>query len=148
MMKYLLFVSLVFSSIGFAADKPSHDAGPNPKDPMQRELVEILARMPYVPGISEELQVLTQRRIRRQGRRAARLSPIRLPRRRPQLAHESQAPGFNLELELESREGHHAAPRICGLDRGQGRRAESQARGCGGEVSVRGGGTGGATGRG
>lgn len=41
-----------------SVDFPEYDRGPNPEDPMQKELVEILQDLPFVPGISEQLQVL------------------------------------------------------------------------------------------
>ena len=36
-------------------ERAAQDPGPNPNDPMHRELIDIVARMPYMPGISEAL---------------------------------------------------------------------------------------------
>lgn len=53
-------VGLVFliSTSALAVEYPLFDRGPDPDDPMQRELVEIIQDMPYLPGISEQLKVL------------------------------------------------------------------------------------------
>jgi len=40
---------------------PKFDPGPDLDDPMQKELLEIIDEMPFVPGISEALQVLAPR---------------------------------------------------------------------------------------
>ncbi len=42
----------------FDLDVPLFDKGPDPKNPMHRELLEILNELPNVPGLSEELEVL------------------------------------------------------------------------------------------
>lgn len=54
----VLFVGLFFVQTALAV-YPPFDRGPDPADPMQRELVKILQELPFVPGISESLQVLT-----------------------------------------------------------------------------------------
>jgi len=52
------FLSFSVFANGNFVELPKFDVGPDPEDPMQQELVEILQDMPYVPGISEQLQVL------------------------------------------------------------------------------------------
>ncbi len=52
------FLALIISISVFSVDYPLFDRGPDPKDPMQMELLDIIQDMPYLPGISQELQVL------------------------------------------------------------------------------------------
>ncbi len=58
-MKKIIFLSvLFFNSLVLSIEYPLFDKGPDPKDPMQKELLDIITDMPYLPGISKELQVL------------------------------------------------------------------------------------------
>ena len=54
-----LFITIFSISASASFNFEPFDRGPDPDDPMQRELVTILSELPYLPGISEQLQVLT-----------------------------------------------------------------------------------------
>jgi len=55
----ILFLSIFFVESAFAIEYPKFDRGPDLSDPMQVELVYIVQDLPYLPGISQMLQVLT-----------------------------------------------------------------------------------------
>lgn len=60
-LKFTLVVGLCLhlSLASFASSNfPEFDRGPDLSDPMQAELVQLLSEMPFLPGISEQLQVL------------------------------------------------------------------------------------------
>lgn len=54
----LTFVFFVQTWALAASEVARFDRGPDPEDPMQAELVEIIQDLPFMPGISEKLQVL------------------------------------------------------------------------------------------
>lgn len=58
-LKNIFFIFVIFFHVSLSAvEFPKFDRGPDPQDPMQKELLEIIQDMPFLPGISEELQVL------------------------------------------------------------------------------------------
>ncbi len=57
--KFLLIGFFLFSGISFSqTDVPLFDRGPDPSNPMHRELIELIQEIPFVPGLSEQLEVL------------------------------------------------------------------------------------------
>jgi len=57
--KFLLVWLILFSSVGLSDTKfPPFDRGPDPNNPMHRELLELIQQIPFVPGFSEALEVL------------------------------------------------------------------------------------------
>ncbi|MES2769299.1 MAG: hypothetical protein V4596_09140 [Bdellovibrionota bacterium] len=56
--KNIFFIFIILFQISVLAEELKFDRGPDPQDPMQKELIEIIQDMPFLPGISEQLQVL------------------------------------------------------------------------------------------
>ncbi len=57
--KFLLIGLFLFSSLGLSqGEVPLFDRGPDPNNPMHKELLQLIQEIPFVPGLSEALEVL------------------------------------------------------------------------------------------
>jgi len=56
--RFLFLVLFSFSFLAQAQDYPAFDRGPNPDNPMHRELIELFEELPNIPGMSEVLDIL------------------------------------------------------------------------------------------